>query len=327
MEASRPAAPGPVPAPPHPARRRGSRQQAAGPRLSSVQLSEDVQEDDRGCRPAPSTPRGRAGGPGSPAVTPRPLPACRDMFLLTTTTAYRSPTSVLLARVRSDVDRIADWQQAHPAGFDWSNLGSPKAVAQRWRAALGEIAADFVVDCDRYVVADSPLPLPDRRFALTVSGFLLFSYRELLDIHDLAMLELCRSNCAARIVPRWRAARCMCISFTTPVDALMLDFPSCKRSCGGGRAQRSSIHRVLFFAPAGQRPDARAGLERTRPHDPTSRQGGSELSGAGRRALRDRSVVDAVQLSSVGGSPATSSRWASRKRSTSPLITDAIEKS
>jgi hypothetical protein len=177
--------------------------------------------------PAASAPRGRAGGLGTPAVTPRPLPAYRDMFLLTNDEllagpildcpggaspfgaqvralggqvtsvdpAYRSPTSVLLARVRSDVDRIAAWQQAHPTGFDWSYLGSPQAVAQRWRAALGAFAADFVVDGDRYVAAALPtLPFPDRRFALTVSGFLLFSYPEMLDFDDhvAALLELCR---------------------------------------------------------------------------------------------------------------------------------------
>jgi hypothetical protein len=160
------------------------------------------------------------------AVTPRPLPSYCDMFELTDDDLLNGPildcpagaspfgalvraiggdvVSVdpaygqadgLVERVAADIARIADWQRAHPAGFNWAYLGSPEELTRRWRAALSIFAADFAPDDPRYVAAALPrLPFPDDRFALTLSGFLLFVYPELFGPDDLlaALRELTR---------------------------------------------------------------------------------------------------------------------------------------
>jgi hypothetical protein len=169
----------------------------------------------------------RAGGLGELAVTPRPLVAYRDMFLLTDADlragpildcpagaspfgaqvralggevtgvdpAYFRPGPELVERARADVRRVVGWQRANSAGFDWTYLGSPEAVGRAWEDAVEEFAADFAADGQRYVAAALPeLPFPDGRFALAVSGFLLFAYPDLLDAdaHLAALLELGR---------------------------------------------------------------------------------------------------------------------------------------
>jgi hypothetical protein len=161
------------------------------------------------------------------AVTPRPLGAYRDMFLLTdddllagpvldcpagaspfgaqvramggevvsVDPAYRAGAARLVATARADVGRIVEWQRRNPAGFNWSYLRSPDSVERLWTDAVDEFAADFAFDGTRYVAAALPtLPFPDRHFALSVSGFLLFVYPELLDIDDhlAALCELSR---------------------------------------------------------------------------------------------------------------------------------------
>jgi hypothetical protein len=160
------------------------------------------------------------------AVTPRPLAAYRDMFLLTDDDlrvgpildcpAGASPFGALVRalggeavsvdpaygqadrlveRAAADITRVAEWQRAHPDGFNWSYLGSPEELAKTWRAALEVFAADFAPDGSRYVTAALPrLPFPDGRFALTLSGFLLFVYPELFGHDDLvaALRELAR---------------------------------------------------------------------------------------------------------------------------------------
>jgi hypothetical protein len=163
---------------------------------------------------------------GAVAVTPRPLPAYRDMFLLTddelragpildcpagaspfgalvralggqtvsVDPAYGEPDG-LVDRVAVDIDRIADWQRANPAGFNWSYLGSPEELARTWTAALEVFAADFAPDGARYVTAALPrLPFPDDHFTLALSGFLLFVYPELFGEDELlaALRELAR---------------------------------------------------------------------------------------------------------------------------------------
>jgi len=163
---------------------------------------------------------------GAVAVTPRPLPAYCDMFQLAVDDLLAGPildcpagassfgalvraiggevTSVdpayaapdgLVDRVAADIARISAWQRANPAGFNWDYLGSPEELAKTWAAALSIFAADFAPDDARYVAAALPrLPFPDDRFALTLSGFLLFVYPELFGPDELlvALRELTR---------------------------------------------------------------------------------------------------------------------------------------
>jgi hypothetical protein len=178
---------------------------------------------------------------GALAVTSRPLDAYRDMFLLdggdltagpildcpagaspfgaqvralggevvSVDPAYGDPGG-LVATAHADLDRIVAWQRAHPGGFNWSYLGSPDRVRSWWGAAIGEFERDFAVDGERYVAAVLPaLPFPDRRFALAVSGFLLFVYPELFDVdgHRDALLELVRvTRGEVRVYPLYDSA-------------------------------------------------------------------------------------------------------------------------
>ena len=163
---------------------------------------------------------------GGMAVTPRSLRAYRDMFQLTdrdlldgpildcpagaspfgamvraiggdvvgVDPAYGAPDG-LVERAAADIARIGEWQRAHPAGFNWDYLGSPEELAKTWTAALSIFAADFAPDGARYVAAALPrLPFPDDRFALALSGFLLFVYPDLFGPDDLlaALRELTR---------------------------------------------------------------------------------------------------------------------------------------
>ena len=163
---------------------------------------------------------------GGVAVTPRSLRAYRDMFQLTEADlldgpildcpagaspfgafvraiggdvvcvdpAYAAPEG-LVDRVAADIARISEWQRANPAGFNWDYLGSPEELATTWSAALSIFAADFAPDGSRYVAAGLPrLPFPDDRFALALSGFLLFVYPELFGPDELlaALRELTR---------------------------------------------------------------------------------------------------------------------------------------
>lgn len=147
------------------------------------------------------------------AVTPRPLSAYRDMFALTDVEmlagpvldcpsggspfgaqmramggevvsvdpAYAAPAG-LSERVLADVEKVVAWQRSAPDRFDWSYLGSPDAMGALWRDAAEAFAADFAPDGIRYVAAQLPdLPFPDDRFALSLSGFLLFVYPDLFD--------------------------------------------------------------------------------------------------------------------------------------------------
>lgn len=177
--------------------------------------------------PQTLTPTGERVALGELAVTPRPLSAYRDMFLLddddlsggpildcpaggspfgaqvralggevvSVDPAYRTAPAALVGRTRADLHRIVAWQQRNPDAFNWSYLGSPQSVERLWSDAIDEFAADFTLDGARYVAAALPnLPFPDRHFALTLSGFLLFVYPELLDLDDhlASLLELTR---------------------------------------------------------------------------------------------------------------------------------------
>jgi hypothetical protein len=109
--------------------------------------------------------------------------------------ALRLPARELVARARSDVARVMDWQRANASGFNWTYLDSPDVVRRRWTTALDDFATDVADPDGNYVAAALPaLPFADRQFAMAVSGFLLFSYAELLsfDDHLAALLELGR---------------------------------------------------------------------------------------------------------------------------------------
>ena len=105
---------------------------------------------------------------GAVAVTPRPLPAYCDMFQLAVDDLLAGPIldcpagASLVRRARAGDRRrggrastrptrrptasstgwrptsrgSAQWQRAHPAGFNWHYLGSPEELAETWAAAL-----------------------------------------------------------------------------------------------------------------------------------------------------------------------------------------------
>ena len=171
----------------------------------------------------PTTPRTL----GELAITPRPLDDYRNMFLITDADltagpildcpagaspfgaqvrarggtvisvdpGYSASHAEIVALVRADVARIANWMSDNPDQFDWSYLGSASCVAGRWEAAIEEFAADYVVDSERYVAAALPvLPFSDSYFRLALSSHLLFVYPEYFDFdsHVAGLLELVR---------------------------------------------------------------------------------------------------------------------------------------
>jgi hypothetical protein len=164
---------------------------------------------------------------GEIVVTPRSLSDYRDMFLLqdddllggpildcpggaspfaaqvrarggtvvSVDPEYHRPLRELVERVRADLERTAAWMAANPGNFDWTYLGSPRAVTRAFELAAELFATDYARGGSRYVAAALPdLPFPDRRFRLTVSSHLLFSYPAHLDFdaHVAGLLELVR---------------------------------------------------------------------------------------------------------------------------------------
>jgi hypothetical protein len=164
---------------------------------------------------------------GDIVVTPRSLSDYRDMFLLeegdvlggpildcpggaspfgaqvrarggtvvSVDPEYHRPRHALVERVRADLERTAAWMDANPGNFDWSYLGSPRAVTRAFELAAELFATDYAPDGRRYVAAGLPhLPFGDRRFRLTLSSHLLFSYPAHLDFdaHVAGLEELVR---------------------------------------------------------------------------------------------------------------------------------------
>jgi hypothetical protein len=171
--------------------------------------------------------RRRALPIGDIVVTPRSLSDYRDMFLLgdgdllggpildcpggaspfgaqvrarggavvSVDPEYHRPLDELVERVRADLERTAAWMDANPGNFDWSYLGSPRAVTRAFELAAELFATDYAPDGRRYVAAGLPaLPFADRRFRLTLTSHLLFSYPAHLDFdaHVAGLLELVR---------------------------------------------------------------------------------------------------------------------------------------
>jgi hypothetical protein len=70
--------------------------------------------------------------------------------------------ATLVGRVRADLERTAAWMDANPGNFDWSYLGSPRAVTRAFELAAELFATDYAPDGRRYVAAGLPeLPFAD----------------------------------------------------------------------------------------------------------------------------------------------------------------------
>lgn len=190
--------------------------------------------------PAPTQPPRPIG---DIVVTPRSLSDYRDMFLLgdddllggpildcpggaspfgaqvrarggtvvSVDPEYHRPLDALVERVRVDLERTAAWMDANPGNFDWSYLGSPRAVTRAFELAAELFATDYVPDGRRYVAAGLPeLPFGDRRFRLALSSHLLFSYPAHLDFdaHVAGLKELVRVTAGeVRVYPLVDTAR------------------------------------------------------------------------------------------------------------------------
>lgn len=160
-------------------------------------------------------------------ITPRPLSAYRDMFLLTDDDLvagpildcpggaspfalqvrqrggtvvsvdphYRQSRAELAAEITGDLQQVAEWTKANPGNFDWSYMGSPKTHAQMFEVAAELFLTDYSPDGRRYFAAELPeLPFADGSFRLTLSSHLLFCYADYLDYdqHLAAIRELMR---------------------------------------------------------------------------------------------------------------------------------------
>ncbi|MGC0420899.1 hypothetical protein [Embleya sp. AB8] len=104
-----------------------------------------------------------------------------------------------LARIVDDEhERVVEWIARQPDRFRFDADGTWER-ATPWRRAADTFLADYRRDraagTGHYLAATLPeLPFEDRRFALVVSGFLLFTYADLFDeeFHTAAVLELVR---------------------------------------------------------------------------------------------------------------------------------------
>ena len=146
---------------------------------------------------------------GSLVITPRPLSAYCDMFLLTDAEllagpildcpggaapfgaqvrrlggevvsidpTYQQSPDELARRITADLTQVAAWTAANPGNFDWDYLGSPVAYARMYEVAAELFLVDYSPDGERYVAAQLPdLPFGDATFRLTLSSHLLFCY-------------------------------------------------------------------------------------------------------------------------------------------------------
>ena len=118
--------------------------------------------------------------------------------------AYAEPRDALLARARADVLRGNRWVAENPHLYRFGIVRSVEHHLETRSAACERFAADYAADGRRYVVAALPsLPFPDRRFALALTSYLLFSYPEFLDVdfHVASLRELARVAGEVRAFP------------------------------------------------------------------------------------------------------------------------------
>jgi len=117
---------------------------------------------------------------------------------------YRASVAEILRRSAESRRRIHHYQSDHPGQFHWPYLGSPAAGLRCAEVSADLFGIDFAANRGRYVAATLPqLPFPDRRFHLALSGYLLFTYADLLsfDEHVMALHELLRVSEEVRVFP------------------------------------------------------------------------------------------------------------------------------
>jgi hypothetical protein len=117
---------------------------------------------------------------------------------------YHASAAEILRRSAESRRRIHHYQSDHPDQFHWPYLGSPAANLRCAEVSADLFGIDFAANPGGYVPATLPqLPFPDRRFHLALSGYLLFTYADLLsfDEHVMALRELLRVSEEVRVFP------------------------------------------------------------------------------------------------------------------------------
>jgi len=118
--------------------------------------------------------------------------------------AYAEDRDALMARARADVLRGNRYVAENPHLYRFRFVRSVEHHLETRSAACETFAADFAADGRRYLAAALPsLPFRDRRFALALTSYLLFSYPEFLDpeFHVASLLELARVAEEVRAFP------------------------------------------------------------------------------------------------------------------------------
>jgi hypothetical protein len=118
--------------------------------------------------------------------------------------AYAEPRDALIARARAEVLRANRYVADNPHLYRFGIVRSVEHHLETRSAACETFAADFAADGRRYLVASLPsLPFRDRRFALALTSYLLFSYPDLLDLdfHVASLVELARVAEEVRAFP------------------------------------------------------------------------------------------------------------------------------
>lgn len=120
---------------------------------------------------------------------------------------YQQSHRALMQRINQDLERVKQWTASQPDRFPldengvWHDFHIWQSTAH---AFLADIKRDRNEDTGYYLSATLPkLPFPEQRFALAVSGFLLFTYPQHFDLafHRQAIHELLRVAREVRLHP------------------------------------------------------------------------------------------------------------------------------